>query len=289
MRICEKCGREIEDWGICPCSQQNEFYYSQNEFSGGNQNINPAPEPFVIDNFSTSKPKSKNMFPAVFLIFLAIAAFICYQIFRDDGYKKPIERYCYILETREDDAKTLFTQLYQKEISDVMVGTMDAFSTNAQMLQSINSSMDSLKLTYAGLVVECGSDYEVSYRIKKKEKMSQSDLDNYLSGMNQFYQLVIDPTAKILKSTDQSTLSLSLGLPADKIGTLQKIYQDAENDFNNLEVEKGYTITVELKIKGSNSSKKGNLVVNVVKVNGEWTFDFFSGNNNAFNISDVLE
>ncbi|MBQ3513703.1 MAG: hypothetical protein IJA32_07890 [Lachnospiraceae bacterium] len=291
MRKCEKCGREIEDWGICPCSQQQEFYYSQNnEFSSVNQNMNQAPEPFVIDNFDTKKPKSKNLVPILGLLVIAIVAVICYQFVKDDSYKEPIDNLCLLVNTKEDNPKILFSKIMPGFVGDALVGTLDTFNTNGDILTTINAASDSMNELYDEFQAECGSDFLVTYKVKWKSKMSQTELDKCKAGMDLFYTATIEPAASVFKEYDSATIATYMGGSTQKIEELKNIYAEVEEEYRNLEITEGYTLTVEFKFKGSQGVAKSKSEFNVIKVNGKWTFDYFTaGNGNSLSIHDLIE
>ncbi|MBQ4521808.1 MAG: hypothetical protein IJA10_02515 [Lachnospiraceae bacterium] len=290
MRKCEKCGREIEDWGICPCSQQQEFYYSQNEFSSVNHNMNQAPEPFVIDTFETKKPKSRNLLPILGLVVIAVVALVCYQFFKDDSYKEPIDNLCLIFNTKEDDAKVFFSKMVPGYIGDIMVGTIDTFSTNGEILNTINEASDSMNQAYGDIQAECGTDFIVTYKVKWKQKMSQTELDQCKQGINAFYISTVAPAVDVFKTYDSSTIATYLGGSVQQIEELKNIYSKAEQEHQNLEITEGYSLTVEFKFKGSQGVEKAKTKFNVIKVNDKWMFDFFSsGNGNMFSVNNLIE
>ena len=290
MRKCEKCGREIEDWGICPCSQQNEFYYSQNEFSTVNNNLNQAPEPFVIDSFETKKPKSRNLFPILGFLVIAVVAFVCYQFFKDDSYKEPIDNLCLLVNTKEDNAKVLFSKIMPGFVGDIMLGTLDTFNTNSEIVTLMNSASDSMNDLYDDFQSKCGNDFTVTYKVKWKKKMSQTELNECKVGMDAFYESSFKPAADVFKAYDSSTIATYLGSSPQKIEELRKVYAKAEEEYKNLEITEGYSLTVEFKFKGSGGVAKSKSDFNVIKVNDEWTFDYFSsGNGNSLAINKFIE
>lgn len=290
MRKCEKCGREIEEWSICPCSQQNEFYYSQNEFSSAQPDMNLEPEAFVIDSFNAPKSKNKSLFPILGVLLIAIVGFICFRFLEDDSYKEPLDNLCLIFNTKEDDPKMFFDKLVPGYIGDVIIGIIDTFSTNGDILSTMDEATNSFADIYQQIESDCGNDFTVTYKVKSKHKMSKTDLEQCKAGMNRFYTASIQPSADVFREYDANTLATYMGGSPQQIEKLISIYDKAEESHNNLEISEGYSLTVEFKFKGSKGVSKSKSNLNVIKVNGEWTFDYFStGNGNSISIDSIIE
>ena len=133
-------------------------------------------------------------------------------------------------------------------------------------------------------------NFVVTYKVKSKQKMSQSELDQCKAGMNAFYTANIEPAANAFKTTDTSIIAMYLGAYPQKIEELKGIYAKAEEEHKNLEITEGYSLTIEFKFKGSSGTAKSKSKINVIKMNGKWTFDYFtSGNGNAFAFDGLIE
>ena len=295
MRKCERCGKEIEEWGICSCSGQQEFYYSGNqnpvnEFIGGVQRTEQDTQPFVIDNFSTKNQNNKKVFPILLLLIVGVVGFIAYQFIKDDSYKEPLNQYCAIVSTKDDNLKRLYESILPEYIVDVMNGTIDTFGTNGEILSTLNQASATMNLLYYRLEAMCGSDYTVSCKVKWKKKMSQSELDECKSGINTYYTSTIKPMTDLLNTTNSAELVTYLGGTTQQVDRLRNICNEAAKAHQNIEVSEGYVLTVEFTFKGSKGKEKTKSKINVIKVNGKWTFDFFSpGDGNILSVDNLID
>ena len=118
---------------------------------------------------------------------------------------------------------------------------------------------------------EYGSNYKAKYKIVEKEKIDKDELRDYRDELR-------DAGEELLaeyEDMDPEDIAYELDISESQAKKLLKAWKSVAKTMKKAKVTEGYTLTVELKITGSelDEAEEDEMEINVYKINGRWVSD----------------
>lgn len=270
MAFCENCGRPLADGEVCNCTQNPD---------GGNVNQAVNVEQPVQNN---GKKGKKGLVIAVLVLIVAVAAGIAAFLHISNGYKKPIDGIVSAVNKRTSDIDSLaaavlpdFAASSYKKAVKIMKSSDDFSESYDEAEQAIKDVYDEFDSTY-------DNGWKVKFDYADKEKMEAEQLESAASSYSKLYTSYFESTCEEISGYDKydyEDLADSLGVSTSKAKDLCKIAVNLMNEFKDVNVTAGYTLTGRIVVSDNSSDtlwKSDKMTVKVIKFNGKWMIDYLS-------------
>ena len=194
---------------------------------------------------------------------VAVAAVVVFIlviiIFNRDTYKTPIKGSIELLNQRSMNEED-YIQYY----------TFDSYYNYIKIHEEIfNSDKEEFKDYIEDLEIEYGSNYKITYDIKKSEKVDSDMIDEIAEAMELTAKQIREEGN--IKLESEKKVWKNEGLTDKEIKNLTKYYEKYLKKCSELKVKEAYEVDIECKIKGrlgSDNFEVKNIVV--ANVNGQW-------------------
>lgn len=302
--FCQNCGQEIpDDSRFCDyCGQPQQVYDGQG--TGEQQGYGPYGEPPV--NYDTqgygnqpvygTEPK-RNSGKMIGIIACLLAAVVIIVILRACFGGKPttpLNNIQKIINKQETDITKIvdattpgFVSDAYKDMLKVLEGNKEYKKTIKEILENSEDQIDDLwSYSFDDLEDEYGKNVKISYKVKKKEKLTKDEKKSISEGYAAFADLssgVTDCIENLGKCTELSD---------KEINKLVKIVEKLEKKLEKIKVTDGYLMTIDLKVKGKEDDDSEKVDIVVIKVDGDWTIDYLSTyliNDSDYDLDEVDE
>ncbi len=282
MRFCVHCGRQLRDGEVCPCQQPRED--SAGILGKAKRSVSVAFGKEKASGFVTKYWP----FLAGALALIVLVVVLCCTL-TGGSYQTPLRNVVTILNNQETDvakiAKRLLPGFILSDVNSIYRDSKDA--------GSLDDAMDDLEETlqdaYDYLEDYYGRNVTCSYEITDKEKLSNRELKKAQDAIRDLYS---DNIADLIDEWDDldDDEKEDLADYADmSVKEMDSLYQKLEKLGKKLEkarVSKGYELTIDVSMEGKDDEDEyDDLVVRVIKVNGDWILDFTSiGDSSALSL-----
>lgn len=302
--FCQNCGQEIpDDSRFCDyCGQPQQVYDGQG--TGEQQGYGPYGEPPV--NYDTqgygnqpvygTEPK-RNSGKMIGIIACLLAAVVIIVILRACFGGKPttpLNNIQKIINKQETDITKIvdattpgFVSDAYKDMLKVLEGNKEYKKTVKEILKNSGDQIDDLwSYSFDDLEDEYGKNVKISYKVKKKEKLTKDEKKSISEGYAAFADLSSGVT-DCIENLDKCT-----ELSDKEINKLVKIVENLEKKLEKIKVTDGYLMTVDLIAKGKDDDDSEKVDIVVIKVDGDWTIDYLSTyliNDSDYDLDEVDE
>lgn len=302
--FCQNCGQEIpDDSRFCDyCGQPQQVYDGQG--TGEQQGYGPYGEPPV--NYDTqgygnqpvygTEPK-RNSGKLIGIIVCLLAAVVIIVILRACFGGKPttpLNNIQKIINKQETDITKIVDATTPGFVSDAYKDMLKVLKGNKQykkeMKEILKNSEDQMDDLWANMFDhyedKYGKNVKISYKVKKKEKLTKDEKKSISEGYAAFADLSSGVTACI-ENLDKCT-----ELSDKEINKLVKIVEKLEKKLEKIKVTDGYLMTVDVITKGKDDDDSEKVDIVVIKVDGDWTIDYLSTyliNDSDYDLDEVDE
>ena len=191
------------------------------------------------------------------------------------GYANTLDDIFAMMNHREEKLDSLAENMlpgFAYEQYDVI---MEAISEVETVESWIEEKEDDIMDAYLELEDEFGSNAEVSWTTVEKEKMSDLQIrraeKNYQEFAEDYLQNAVDRLDDydtIRNIADRFDLSVSA------VRTVLDSIETLGGECENLEIKKGYNLTIEIQVEGSRDSYSDEVELRMIYANGEWMLDY---------------
>lgn len=191
------------------------------------------------------------------------------------GYANTLDDIFAMMNHREEKLDSLAENMlpgFAYEQYDVI---MEAISEVGTVESWIEEKEDDIMDAYLELEDEFGSNAEVSWTTVEKEKMSDLQIrraeKNYQEFAEDYLQNAVDRLDDydtIRNIADRFDLSVSA------VRTVLDSIETLGGECENLEIKKGYNLTIEIQVEGSRDSYSDEVELRMIYANGEWMLDY---------------
>lgn len=201
----------------------------------------------------------------------AILALVIILSIVTNTYKTPIKLMQAVANNKKASAQMTkeaaqYNGLCEKEFKQI-ANIMKKSDSYDDALESYEEDIEDMKEAY-------GDNYKFKYKVVDKEKIDKDDLKDYQKEIRSmgksYYKSYSD-----LDSDDYEDLADMLGISKANAKKLAKLYKSIGKTLKGAKVTKGYELTVEVTITGSELDEPitNEITVEVYKVNGRWISD----------------
>lgn len=287
--FCQNCGQEIpDDSRFCDyCGQPQQAYDGQG--TGEQQGYGNQP-------VYGTEPK-RNSGKMIGIIACLLATVVIIVILRACFGGKPttpLNNIQKIINKQETDITKIvdattpgFVSDAYKDMLKVLEGNKEYKKTVKEILKNSGDQIDDLwSYSFDDLEDEYGKNVKISYKVKKKEKLTKDEKKSISEGYAAFADLSSGVT-DCIENLDKCT-----ELSDKEINKLVKIVEKLEKKLEKIKVTDGYLMTVDLIAKGKDDDDSEKVDIVVIKVDGDWTIDYLSTyliNDSDYDLDEVDE
>lgn len=178
-------------------------------------------------------------------------------------------------------------RMLDKDMLKVLEGNKEYKKTVKEILKNSGDQIDDLwSYSFDDLEDEYGKNVKISYKVKKKEKLTKDEKKSISEGYAAFADLSSGVT-DCIENLDKCT-----ELSDKEINKLVKIVEKLEKKLEKIKVTDGYLMTVDLIAKGKDDDDSEKVDIVVIKVDGDWTIDYLSTyliNDSDYDLDEVDE
>lgn len=212
-------------------------------------------------------------------IVIAFAIMAAGYVVKHTGYRGTLNGIVSIINDREGDVDVIAKEILPADIAKCYEEAIDIIGGESHVEDALKTLETKVDSQYAKLDDYFGSNAKISLKVLEKEKMSQSQIRRAQNSYQEYYE---EYWEEIVSGIDE--------FDYDKIGHLAEEYDLRTSDvlalredidsiadyLQNMEIAKGYNLTLGIEIKGSKDSYSEKIELRVIKVNGEWVVDYLS-------------
>lgn len=289
MAFCSKCGAKLEDGTkFCgTCGAEQEAPLVQEEAPAAQAE---APKAEAAEAAKGAKTVDKNKmvgliaFAAVAVVVIVLVAVLFSNIF-GGGYKKPLKTVKKAINSQTTDVDDFFgavPKFVGAAYDDALALVKDIDKDMVKELEDgIEEGLDTM---YEGLEDTYGKNVKLTYKITDKEKLDKDECEelaeNYTNIVDLFEESFgIDVTdddeleEMVEKLEDSGMLD---DVSSKQVKKAIKLISDLANNLEDVEISKGYLLTVDVTLEGKEDDATNELELYVVKMNGKWCIEILS-------------
>lgn len=182
------------------------------------------------------------------------------------SYKSKLDDAMDLINDRNTELDDFVEVIFPGFIADAYHDAMDiAESEDADEVEDmLENAQDALEDMYDEWEEQLGDDFEISYEVKKEEKLDSDELEE----IEDTYRDLADeiPLEDIEDSLDDSG--------EDYAEDMYKVVKNLVEDLEDVSVSAGYEVKLKLTVKGKEDKKTEDFTVTFIKMNGDWTLDY---------------
>lgn len=197
----------------------------------------------------------------------------------NSGYRGAVKSIVRAVNHREADPDALAKLALPKYMEKCYNGIVGAIGSINQVDHALENFSEDVDDQYARLDDQFGSNAKVFVKVIGKEKMSQSQLRKAQKSYQDYYENYLEDFIETVDEYDYekiNDLAERFDLTSSDIMAVRDNIEILGDCFANMEVDKGYILTVELEVRGSRDSYTTKEELRVIKANGEWMLDYMT-------------
>lgn len=195
------------------------------------------------------------------------------------GYRRPIKKIVHVINSREVELDALAKAVLPGNIRKSCYKTLKIFDENSYLSDSVNSLETELNNKYVKMDNYYGADSRISIKVLKKEKMSKSQLRGAQSSYRGFYENYFEDLVSEMNNSDYERINSyarEIDLSEGDVRQIADTINNIADYLKNVNITKGYNLTVEYTVKGSKDVYSAQTNLRVLKMDGEWVLDYSS-------------
>ncbi len=268
MAFCENCGRQLAEGEVCNCTQ-NQTGSEPNQ----TQNVEP----------SKSKRKVKiGLVIAVMVLVVAVVGGMAAFIHISNGYKKPVNNIINVVNKKTSSIDSLAASALPDFVFSSYKKTIKIMKTSEDFVEKYDEAQLSISDMYSQLDESYENGWKLKFDCTDKERLDEPQLEGIATLYSGLYTNYFESICDDIKGYDKydyEDLADSMGITTSKAKDLCKVAVNLMNEFKDVKVTDGYTLTGRIVMNdnnGENLWRSDKMTIKVIKLNGDWTVDYVS-------------
>lgn len=266
MPFCTNCGRQLAEGETCPCRAA----------------FAPSPRPAGNNAFLSFLKKWWIVLASAAAAVIIAVTLICCLL--GSNYKTPLNDVCRTINRRDTDivriVRKVMPNFIEGDLMEIYQIVKKSDDFDEEIGDQIIELQEQLEDYFNDMEDTYGSDARLTYCITDREELSKKELKAARTWIRDINTTTLGSILDSVESygrSDWDNMADELGLSAKECKELFDELEDLSDELREISVTRGYELTLDLALSGSDDDwTMDDVVLRVIKVNGSWMFDFSS-------------